>query len=406
MPLFGEEEENEIPATPQAPVEPERELDTIATYQGQTPEDQLQTITEIEGDPWVLEAWYGQFLGEDDYPTRLDFRLDPTLQGYYRIRNYVIKTITPLSLDTDEDVISTLSGSANVYPGNTPNQWDMFVGRTKEGRRGLFTVVELPRRLSYLSYTAYEINYELVAWMDDKHQRELDRKTVKELYFDANNPTCPGKSVATVDEKQSVIEEILRLATIYYDLFFDRKMQTFIQETDLKRYYDDQCTAFLNGILPEQLRPKLPRATRYDTPNVNRHTKTKTIFDILRDGQKTFWNIIDPEFAYADTAHFYSDFVMTSIIMSDISAVYHPSTEGTLKSDTLTPDGYYVFSKNFYDESEDCSKFERMVLDQLAGQTPDFDTLKKNIDVELENKDAELWFHLIPVALWLYVRRL
>lgn len=398
--------EDEIPSKPEVE-RPEPVTETATVYEDQMVEEANRplNITELEGTPWP-STWYSQILGKDDYPTRLDFALDPSLQQYCRINNFILKYTDPLALETDDNVISTLSGEANVFPSIVPNQWDMFTARTKEGRIGLFTVTELPRRLTYLSYAAYNVQYDLVGFLDPMSRKDLERKTVKELYFNPDNPLCPTENLVDIIDRKEVIRRFIKYLDIYYAWFFDRRESTFILNKDGVRYYDDALTEFFNSLIPHKARDKTrhPVAQRYSVPSNGYQNKSRTIYDVLHDNEDTMFDYVDQEYIAPDAYDFFSEFVMHSILMTTIHRTYFPSQMQSLAGDHDVV-GTYVFSKEFYDR-EPKEELEQLVYQLLLKEEKAFKQADELIELSFKTNNQEKLFHLIPVYLWIYLRYL
>lgn len=408
MPIFNQDED-----IPKVPTLEEKviERETATVYQPQTKTDDIPPlyITEIQGNPWTTKGFYSQYLGADDYPRRLDVGLSETLQQYMVTRNFVLKATSELSFDLDEDVITTLSGTANVYPGIIVNQWDMFVAQIKDGRLGLFTIVDLPRPLSYLSYTAYEINYQLVEYVTESSESylNLEEKVVKEQFFDPSNPLCPTANIQTLVDQDTIIKRIIKYVDMYYNYFYDRRNSTFVYRNENNhKTYDNSVVKFMNNMVPYKARNKTrhPRAEMYDIPSNDYVNKAKTVYDILLDNEINLLPIVDREYSESDTDDFYSVFVMHSILMTDIVRAVHPTSMSTLEG-AKEPDGFYVFSEGFYDESPS-TDFERLVLSAIEGSAVSFSAVDEEVDLHIQNKSMAELYKFIPIYIWLYVRLL
>lgn len=407
MPIFKKTDIHQTPETNDDPIH----IDTSTVYLEPSASNAAEgqaTITEIEGTPWSIKAWYGQILGEDDYPNRFDHALDPTLQQYLKINDYVIKVTESLDGDTDDNIITTVIGTANLYPGVIPNQWDMFIAQMKDGRTGVFTVSEQPTRLNYLSTSAFSVTYELVDYLNGTYQAGLDGKVVKELYFDKENPTCSGATTETVDEKGPAMRELRRLYDLYYDMFFDRKTKTFILNKDNSRIYDDNIVRFMNTIVPTELRNGRTAPSSYSTPSVKYEQVSKTVLDVMIDGEMVLWYNVDTKYAKVAVDNFYSSFVMNSIMLSDIGYVYIPESQGSLNGDHEA-EANYIFSEAFYDSPESDehhTKFERLVKETMKRNFKSIDECIEIIDGELDYSDDHKLYHTIPVAIWIYLLKI
>lgn len=400
MPIF---DSKTIPS-PTIPEKTVPSIETVASYQGKASSythDPVR-VTEIEGDPWTVD-FYGQLLGADDQPNRLDYGVDPSLQQYTKYHGLVLKVTDAFDFDLDDNVITTLSGGANVYPGIHPNQFDMFVGSLKDGRVGLFVITELPRPLTYLAYTAYVINYQLVRILTDQDLADLERKTVRELYFNPDNPLCPTANFSDLNIQSSLIKQLNRLIDMYYDLFYDRRNQTFVYYADNEKIYDDNVTEFMNAIVPGEIRKRHPRAERFSTPTTDYRNKSKTLFDLLRTGEDYLWEIIDDEYYQPTTGAFYSSHVMNSILFTDIARVNHPSENTTMYAKPDETKGHYIFSEEFYSQKAKTS-MELLVLSAVKREAIVLNEAITVIDLLISDATDEELFFKIPVCIWIYYR--
>ena len=195
MPLFDETPSN-------APVEPVKEIviDTTTVYQGDTT---VPTGTTLSGSPWVLKAYYSQYMSKDDYPRLIDFKLDPTLQQYVEIENFVLLMTESFSQDEDDNHISTIKGTATFYPGIVPNQWDMMVGPMSDGSMGVFTIPDVPKRAKYHKYTSHTAVIEFIGYYDEVYAEQFRIKSVDRLVFDPDNPGCPAKNIKEVETESA-----------------------------------------------------------------------------------------------------------------------------------------------------------------------------------------------------------
>ncbi|QAX96007.1 hypothetical protein [Vibrio phage vB_VmeM-Yong XC32] len=406
MPLFDEEEDIvEVPEPDKVVEEP----DTPSVYE--TEVKHISPEIRYEGDPWEV-TYYSQLLGGNSFPQRLDMGLSRTIQQYVRIKDYVILQTDSLSHDTDDQQITTLTGTSNLYPGVEPNAGDMFIARMSDNRWGLFTVTQ-HRRSGYYGHRTNEITYEFVDYMSDDYQRNLDLKTAETLYFDSSDPLAPGMSKQKRLESYDIATRLNEVIHWWWDEYYDLDTQTAIGSvSEYRKVYDEKLTEFMARILPEQVTYHLPAMKRYVVPSKRAKKSFASVWDILADGEPTHLRRVDRYVHEVTKREFLARHIYSAVAFSKVDYVAVPHSQPSLLGlVTYTENEYdgddtYVFSKAFYDHDLTAmTPLEVLVNKVLRQESYTLEEVIKEIEA-LYEADRMVIFYRIPVICWLLIQLL
>ena len=204
-------------------------------------EGQYKAITAIEGTP-LEGTYFNQVLGGVDQPRVLDLSLDPTLQQYRKINRFPLMMESDLSISNDaQSGMITVTGSAIVHPGITPNYGDMFIATLPDENIGLL-YIKNAERVTYTKTSAYKVEVGLFAILTESQKDNLDLKTVEEYYFDNETKAISN----TPHHTTSLLKvNVGKLVAMYYDEFYDSQSETILVPDDTYRVYDPNMAKFL-----------------------------------------------------------------------------------------------------------------------------------------------------------------
>lgn len=379
-------------------------IETTTQYQTET---KLQHKTMIDGTPWVGTALF-QLLGADDAPKQLDPSLSPSLQQYLMVRNYqfMIQGEASSSIDQATGIV-TYSGEVHMWPGNEPNWGDHFIARLPDGRMGLF-ILEDPQPLTIYSYTAYSASFKLFNVLTEELQKDIERKIVQVISFDASMAGCPGALGPDDETLQDMARLLSHLLGRYYDEFYDLQTRTFLKPDSLGvKIYDGMIVDFMREITDRKLRGSRPMPQAYETPQSNYIRETRTVYDALVEHEPYYLETVSRHYREVGTKGFYSPYVNNSIHMTHIDRVILPDDEGTLwaPESEQTSTLLYGFSEEFYDQDMEHvpNVIEKYILMALNEETVLFKDLLE-YSKTLKDQTSVERFYRIPALIWL-VRR-
>lgn len=379
----------------------DKDIETATVYAGET---DFNVGISLNGSPWDV-VYFNQVLRTNDTPRQLDTGIDPSLQQYVRVKNYELSVTDGLDFDYDQtNGISELTGGAEMWPGLAPHIGDMFVARMKGNRMGLF-VVKTAVPMQYLSYTGYRITYELFDYHNDDYQTDLDRKVIKEMFFDKDSRGC----VDALEEGEKIVDVGLVLARLtqwWYDEYYDLMTETALYPRGSKTY-DPFVVSFFRELVNRNLRGYNPLVSQYSCENGHYKKNIRTIFDLLIDNNAYGLSFVSKSMKTVYSTSFLTGSVYNNIGTTAVREVIWPTTDETLvaSSSGFLPGEYYVFSKAFYESDLiNMVYYERMVYEALRGTKATVDELTKLVD-SMESMSTEKRFYMIPVTIYLLLHK-
>lgn len=361
-------------------------------------------VTHVSGYPWVVQ-YYSQVVGRDDPLTGRSTATSAVHQQYRLLRNFELKVSGALSISQDSATKElTGTGTANVYPCLVPNTGDQFIADIGNGRLGLFSVITT-RTLSHFKKPVHEIEYQLLGYLTEGEQGDLDRKTVKTLHFrreylDYNqNPLIEDEDHGWVHEFEIRYSQILKQ---YFHEFTTKEYMTFIVPEQAGTTYDPFLTRQLFTFFSSYTKREFSHIRML---NVEEETNmlAKSFWDLVNDRNVRLLDKIFTRVGLTSARSFSTNVYSHSIRYSGITNVVYPknyskqidveltsstkvttseiiSKERSALEDAgeemgvLTPmihpvtiDDYYVLSKAFYEQSEGQSILEQEVWRYVSG---------------------------------------
>lgn len=363
------------------------------------------TQFEMDGYAWPVSAYFSQVLSADDSPRRLDVHLSPTLQQYIRINNFVILTDGDPSPSTDSQVITTMEGQGKIYPSLVPNAGDMFIATLRDGRSGLFVVTHVERTQSF-SASVWDITYQLVDYLNQIYQDNLDIKVIKDLYFDEETKRCDD-GLKTVVSKQAISDHIAMLVNRWWDEFYDLKTGVCVVKINDARYYDHMINRFMLEIVPYDLYRTLPSIQEFTIPASQYAKRYNTLWDIMAYGEFSQFDYISRHVLLMNRTEFLSGNVYTGIGYNQIEGIIHPSLQPSLFSANAVDMSniQYIFTKAFYDkETTKMAPIETLVYRAISGEVNTYDDIIAVVKTVLADKTPEKRFYSLPILVWLLIR--
>lgn len=431
------------------------ELKTAVVETRFTPLQSL--LTQITGSRYVVD-YYSQLLAGNDTPKALQLELAAPYQQYDLIRQLEMRLQGDLSFSVDEDTkVRTVTGNAILYPGMIPNDGDMFIADAGAGRAGIFTVTS-STPLSYYKQTCHEINFTLIAFVDEDptRARSLAEKVVTTKHFVADFMRF-GKNPIIVDQLFTDYRELHRvrdtMISEYMRLFFSEVTQTLLIPGQAAASYDPFLTKAVLSLMETTESPLLRKLTAHIT-EMDYAYRTTTVWDAILQMEPShlylachqmglvpaalmrtrpylggvFWSKaeylmypIDPR-EDADKDLTYTALTSPEPLADSPASVHdfnrivaEKDATGITVVDVLDPDEtvpnihpviidtYYVFSKAFYEEDyTGMSVLEKLVWDALNQKELDVPKLAALV------KQSKRWdklerFYYVPVLVALCV---
>lgn len=404
---------------PSVVLKPERTAVVDSTYL-----DHSRLAPHISGAP-MKTVYYSSVLGKDDVMRPLDLKADAVNQQYNCYRDMILRVTSPLnpsSQDTDSKEFN-LVGSADMYYVLPPNKYDMFVTDAGGASTGIFTITEV-EKLSHQKFSAYRVEYKLIAIDNIEMLDDLERKSIRTLYYDEslldyfNTPFLDEETKKKYDTLGTVHH---KLSADYMDTFWDQGKHSYRVPTyDGSELFDPLLSDYIRYIGLEDVRRP---ATTWEVGTVDL-TLCKTLWWLLKhEGYESLDSIIKTvktypvrqfnihsrlrNIAYSPYAVvIYPDFD-TPFHNADKDRLYPTSVSYHNQADSthfpkITRDSY-VFTKAFYEaDIANCTVIERLVIAMLKNDPINVDELL-NLAKLLPKLEYIRRFYFTPILLTLII---
>lgn len=379
-------------------------------------------IAYVEGAPWTVD-YYSQVVGKHSELKAIDTMASGVHQSYTRVQDMELRVTSPLSDSYDQETATMkTTGTAHLYGGVVPNIEDHFITESADKHLTIFKVTDVETATASSS-TVYEINYMVIGSIEDVPDiyNSLTSKVAKDYHF-LKNRIMEGNSPLVVEEdynkllnlKQAYRTLLEYLMTVFYSK--GNKMMCLPGQT--KSIYDYNTIEFLFKIVDPTEHNNMLGVVR--APNAaSIYADQSNIYDVLiernyhmLDQCNALFGLIKADAAgknvfIAGTSFYDIDYVVYPK-NPDVTAT-HKGTRPIMLSDwkiettsrkgisfpependrvaipngnvplifNVHQNGYYVFSKDFYEGGSDISGLEILVRDYLKNKTLDLNILNK-----------------------------
>ena len=410
----------------QAPVTPTPQLPKVQPdkYQGIVYDDNnvplLSLISYVTGSPWSVN-YYAQLVGEHNDLREIDPGQSGVYQQYTKTIGLEIRVETALNTSYDNDTgITTVSGSALMYPFIVPNISDYFVAEAADSQLAIFRITQVDRK-TFNRDSVYNVSYDLVGLVRNQQTifNDLESKSSRVYHFSKDrlieglSPTLREEDYTRVINLKTLYSE---LAQFYFKTFYTVDYGTLMVPGQEKACYDPFIMNFLMKIVQSDDAPELSRIRTINTEEDTYIAQSQFWDLILRkdfNGKRYSNNVMGlvsrelfsgntycKGIAFSNIRYVvYPDTPDVSLRIGERSNVktlsfeglvgttgslgsqYDPTTSFTSDSKVrpiiheVLVDKKYVLSENFYNETDGMSVLEVLTKDYLKGNTLDLDML-------------------------------
>lgn len=301
-------------------------------YKSVVMSDALQPLSSlislVEGSAYTVN-YYSQVLSIHNDLREQDVGQNPLYQQYSKIVGLEIKVTTPLASAQDPATgVTTVTGSANLYPPLVPNPGDMFIGSIGDGSDGIFTITAVERK-NFSRDSVYSIDYTLVSDIAQNSLRfnDLEGKVTKTVYFRRDSLLTdknPNMIEADWNNLQSLTTGLLALNKLYVQTFFNREYMTLTipgQSTDT---YDKFVVDIIKAFVPTTDVHEL-RLMRVLNTDGDEYLDQPTLYTAVTERDMDILGIANVKMSTANTNVFSNLPVLDSIRYSGLGAIVYPS---------------------------------------------------------------------------------
>lgn len=325
------------PTPPQEPYVTEKPYVGSEVDSERTPVSSL--LPYVKGTPWQVD-YYRQYLTKDEEASSEQVTREAVYQQYQLIRQFEFRVTSPLSTDFDEESGEhSMSGSANIYPSFKPIKGDMFTADLFDGRAGLFTIKDVRQKTIFQDST-YEVDYEIVDFLNDRRKHDLESKVVVHTVF-VRDFALNQQNPLVLEEEWDTIQQLRKgvdvLCKQYFWALYNQETKSFPIPKQRVATYDQFLIKFVDYAFPVSQRDTLKEVTKYYTGGDPSLT-SKTFWDLLIESDDSFEGFIVKEFDTISTRHFGLQPTLNSIAYSRFDRLLFPK-------DKDLNDAYLTFHK-------------------------------------------------------------
>lgn len=195
---------------------------SIVTSQDAHPE---AILAHVEGSSMTVD-YYAQVKAFDEEPMPYDPNQSPLNQQYHAIYGLEIKSQSQDPQTEDRTNKVMMGGSAVIYAGVIPNHGDVMIADIGAGKAGRLTVKN-PVKKQYMASTVYEIEFELVDFLDKETKlKHLEGFVIKRSVFNRDLLTFGNDPVVL----QSDYDDYIRAQDVEHELIDDFLKEFFSNE--------------------------------------------------------------------------------------------------------------------------------------------------------------------------------
>lgn len=387
-------------------------------YKGVVVDDKYQSLHSLtayaEGHPATVD-YYGQILGEHNDVREIDPAQSGVYQQYFKIVNLDLRVSDPLALAYNDDTgLSSVTGTAVVYPDVVPNTYDYFTYKVTRGRIALFRITNVSR-LSMNRDSVHQISYQMVGYVDTGDAKialaSLEDKVNKKYFFHGDR-LVEGLSPLLKEEDHHYVEDLAyqyqKLLGYYFDTFHNRTYQTLVVPGQAQGVYDKFLVDYLLRIVSVLEHPRIILTKQLGSDN-DRYMEQPTFWTAILERNRLYLEQSNKFMGLTDRRTFNRDHYIAGAGMSTIdSYVYPRQTDPSVRlpndpspkpsgpglTDTAGPGGSvcmkadtfasatgdvvlykrllsspcYVLSQSFYTNTDGQCLFEKVIGDYLEGK--------------------------------------
>lgn len=394
------------------------------SYKGVTVNTTIQPVhsllTHIAGQAWTVD-YYRQVIDKDNELAGQNQTREGAYQQYIRVKNLELRVTNPIAARQNPDNRFEINGESTVYPSVIPNAGDMFIADVGDGREGIFQVIK-STRMSMLKVPTYQIEYVMKGYSDDPIDvsvedsptliADLNTKVIKTVFFEKDyiqhglNPVLEEEEYYTVKKLTRWYRDMVK---DYYRSFYSIDYSTLLPPGQGYPVYDAFLMNALRQMFETRDAPEVKFIRNYNISG-DQVMRSQTLWDALLQSEPGIVDYCAQQMGLGNLSTFRSQGMFEGIYFSDVSYVVYPKhpflsvddqmknvlinlPDVSLKNERtravslrlgiplpaldglpeidavlykpVTVDDYYIFSKDFYDRTNNMSALEILVWNFL-----------------------------------------
>lgn len=388
-------------------------------------------LTQISGSSWTCD-YYAQMLGTSESPLPFDIEQQEVYQQYQLIKGYELKLQGDLAQSYDSQThITTITGTAIMYPYTRPNYGDMFVADVGDGKAGLFTITAVEEQSRY-KQACYQIDFVMTKYMTSNLETAINERVVKKTSFIKNfmlygqNPVVASSDKVQHDVYVNLIDDTFN--DWLYE-FYSNAHRTIVVPIDNEALFDPHLTKMILRVFDNERYPILANIVTYISADsqINPHTD---VWSAIVERELYMLRNSFSDYTLRRTSAYSNNTHLQSIYYSSLDSIVAPVFENTRADERLgivssvadmpMPHNRseagsqwlpvfetqydYVFSQGFYNSLplDQLSVIERMVIDYLNARAISDSNLMQMVQSRQTWSPIER-FYYVPVLVLLMI---
>lgn len=400
MPIYGLNEEIDLN------VKDKENKSIVPMFQSDRPGEELKAY--IASYKWEV-TYFHRVASNEDMVTQYDPNLDPAIQDYERIDNFIINVDTPLQTGT-----SDMSGDGYIDIDTTPNPNDLFIAKIADGKSIIFVITAVDKT-DYNREPIYKIEYKLMAeigGLDDPLLTTIINSTTNEYIYNDKYRIDKTQSIYTKEEKYSrdtMYRNINELVEYWSNKFITNKTNFYMGYVkDNKIVYDPQMETFIRSLIGVNNLNRKVEIVEFDDKKIS-------ILDYILDNNipikriNRYTSKINMNAISKDPYLFSLSYIQVDKIIDVISNPVTDKVNELINSYfPKVEQQTYIFRKPIYDNIitgldityDTHSKFEQLFLSMMNGTTIKQESILEIYD-NIFSLDDEEQFYFIPILIYI-----
>ena len=399
MAIFGLNEEIELA------IEQKQNESIVPMFESERVNEEVRAY--IAGYKWEV-TYFHRDINESELVTEYDPNLDPALQSYTRIDNFVINVETPLDSE-----LSGGNGIIDLTKPATPN--DLFIAKIADGKSVIFVITNVSK-LDYNNDKVFNVDYVTygeITGLDDPQLTTLLKSTVNEFEFNKDfrkTKTQPLYTKKEISDKKAFFkltedlvnawsDRFINQDTNFYmcykngnDVIYDPQVETFVRETIGLNNLNDRLE------IVEVSDRKVSILDLLVREDIGKGRVNKYLSTLNRDDRSKNPHLFSLDYIQVDEIVDVSKYPVYEKIDETVN-VFFPKIEAE----------HYIFRKQVYDailnsdliiDHVTLTKFEQLVVSTMNGDTIRRDTIMELYDNIFSLPDEEQ-FYFIPILVYI-----
>jgi hypothetical protein len=399
MAIFGLSEDLDLT------IQNKEDKSIVPMFESERVDEEIRSY--IAGYKWEV-TYFHRNITESDLVTEYDPNLDPALQSYNRIDNFIINVDQPL----DQEL---MNGSGIIDLTEPVNTNDLFIAKISDGKSVIFNITNV-EKVDYNNDKVFKVDYSAygeITGLDDPQLTTLLKSTVNEVTFNKDfrrTKTQPFYTKSEVTDRKTFYKLMNDLISMWSDKFINQDTNfymCYIQDGSVT--YDPQMETFIKDTIgTDSLTDKL------EIIEVN-DRKVSILDLIVREdiGRARVNKYLSTRDTKDDTVNPY----LNSLSYIQVDEILDVSKYSVYEKTDTTINAYfpkvetehYIFRKQVYDailnpeliiDHVTHTKFEQLLIATLNGDTIRKETIMELYDNIFDLPDEEQ-FYFIPILTYI-----